>query len=355
MRRIYFYLPEFPEAPTGGIKYHNIVYNYVKERREGVYLAGNGKFSKLGNRNKLFKIMHGLFVSCKVKRKSIIVLSNTAFLHFMIPMILNRIFKKHYYFMIVHHLVRNENPEFFRTKFEEFFIRHSDFVMTVSNATKNDLQEHSLLKSYNIPVVPPGLDAIFSPINRKTDTNGDNIVKLLYIGTIEKRKGLIHLIEAFRYLDKEKFILNIIGGTQNSDDYFKSLMMKISELDLADIIFFRGRVCDVELQEYYRSSSLFVFPSLWEGYGMVAAEAMSHALPVVASNIPSLREIVDDGSNGYLVEPANPRALAEKIRILAEDRDRIERFSDSAYRKSNSFRSWDKVGSEIADIINRIS
>lgn len=352
MRKVFFYLPEYPDVPTGGIKYHKILFEYFRQRTNEIYLLGNNRYAKIVDNSKLLKIISGLYYTFKTKRKSVIILSNTAFLHFAVPMLLNKLYKKHLYFMIVHHLVRNENPEFFRRKLEEYFIRNSDYVITISETTKQEMMKYGYIENRDIRIVPPGLDEIVC--KKYITKSNNNPIKLLFVGTIEKRKGVIYCIEALNNLKNINFEFHVIGSPLNSDDYYEMVRNKVKSFGLENRIFFHGRVSDYDLNEYYEKSNIFLFPSLWEGYGMVIAEAMSHGLAIIASDIPSIRSIIDEKENGFLIRHDNSELLADKIRLLYNNRNLLEQFSVSSYKKAESFQTWDKTCKEIFNLVKMV-
>jgi glycosyltransferase involved in cell wall biosynthesis len=349
LKNIYFYLPDYPDSPTGGIKYHNLLYEYFLAKRENVYLLGNNRFSKLIDKSKILKFLSGIVYSFKVPRSSVIVLSNTAFLHFLLPQYISRIIGGIKYFMIVHHLIRNENPEFFRSTFEKKFISNADSVVTISKATLNDMLKNGIVSDPEIPIVPPGLKRVLSNVVPKEYKN--KCVKLLYAGTIEERKGLVILIEALTKLKKYDFVLTIAGDTSKFPKYSDSLMKMLSSQGIEDRVRFAGRVSDSELAGLYVETDIFVFPSFWEGYGMVVAEAMSAGVPSVASRLPSLEGLLEDGVNGLYFNTGDANDLAEKLGSLMSNEKLLASLSLSAYEKSLTLKSWDETCERIFNLV----
>jgi glycosyltransferase involved in cell wall biosynthesis len=173
----------------------------------------------------------------------------------------------------------------------------------------------------------------------------------LYVGSIEKRKGIIYLINALSNISYD-FSLDIIGVVK-SPNYFQMIKEKIAELGLEKNITFRGRVSAEDLVKFYINSSIFVFPTLYEGYGMAVAEAMAYGLPVISTRIPAIEEYLEDGKQGYLVAPCNAEQFAEKLDDLMNNSDLFELFSQNAIFKAKSFPSWEASSEKIWHIIRR--
>lgn len=94
---------------------------------------------------------------------------------------------------------------------------------------------------------------------------------------------------------------------------------------------------NTELKEKYKEADIFILPSTIEGFGMVFLEAMNYGLPVIGSNVGGIPEIIDDGKNGFLVDPENPKEIAEKIRIIFEDEALRNKISENAYKRVGDF------------------
>jgi len=142
---------------------------------------------------------------------------------------------------------------------------------------------------------------------------------LLFVGRLEKTKGVEFLIQAIAVIVKAfpQTTLTIIGEGSNKDDLF-NLTQK---LRLEEYIQFTGWVENKDLDTYYEQASIVVVPSIWaEIFGIVILEAMSAGRPVIGTNVGGIPELIEEGVNGYLVEPQNPEQLAEKvIKLFSEE------------------------------------
>lgn len=140
----------------------------------------------------------------------------------------------------------------------------------------------------------------------------DKVWKLLCVANVQKRKGLEYLIDAIKLIKNTKIKLDLVGVIKD-EGYDRYLKTKIYESGLGSGVECKGYLSGDELWKAYRDADLFVLPSLIEAYGMVLIEAMSFGLPIIASRVGGIPEIVEDGVNGLLVRPADPAELAKAI------------------------------------------
>lgn len=152
---------------------------------------------------------------------------------------------------------------------------------------------------------------------------------LLFVGRLEEVKGVDYLLKALAILQSRGFKcrLRIVGsGTQM--DRYRELAHR---LGIAHSVEWIGFVPFDALLQHYRQADLFVLPSLSEGMPLVILEAMANSLPVVATQVGGIPELVQHGRNGVLVPPANAMALADAIRSVLEDRQRYRQMTKLAY------------------------
>ena len=354
-RRIYFLLPYYPNWIDGGLKYQTKVYEYIRNKYDEVYHYGKSVDIKhsdkfiiryLSKFKHIIRITISLFHVIKIPKGSVLVLNNAFFLDYLVPIFLNRFWKKHIYLVIVHHLIQKDRPTYLRIKLETYFIRKADKIITVSNISHSEIMK--ILKAAEVPIINPGLEINLKNEPIKIDFSSKQ--RILFVGGIEERKGIIYLIEALSTLKYINFELNIVGRTI-FNDYFKFLKNKVDEYGLGNMVFFRGRISDKELSDLYSNSTIFVFPSIWEGYGMVVSEAMSYGLPVIASKIPAMEELIQDGVNGILFEPKNPDSLRNSLLMLFGNKDLQVRLSRNAFERAGYFVGWEQSSDKIWKIM----
>jgi glycosyltransferase involved in cell wall biosynthesis len=201
-----------------------------------------------------------------------------------------------------------------------------DIVITPSEATKADVVRHLQINPQRIVVIPWGCDERFQPSG---DPEHFAAVRqryrlpaqyLLFVGTLEPRKNLTTLLHAYAMVRAErrgKDLKLVVAG--RTGWLYADIFDTVKTLALDEEVIFTGFVDDEDLPDLYRGAQLFVFPSLYEGFGLPILEAMASGIPVIASNVASMPEVAGDAA--ILVDPHDSKAIAEGIaRILVEDR-----------------------------------
>ena len=171
--------------------------------------------------------------------------------------------------------------------------------------------------SLEMQVVPNGIDTEkFLAKTASPSSSNDGPLKIITVTRLLERKGVHHLLEAIARPSPLNVTLQIVG----TGSYEQELRDKTSELGLSDRVSFAGFVHSDELPELYRAADLFVLPSLTESFGLVFAEAMSCALPVVATVVGGIPELIRSGVEGILVEPGHPEQIRAALEQLLSDR-----------------------------------
>ena len=228
--------------------------------------------------------------------------------------------------------------------------RNADLIITNSRLYPRLFFFLSILKFLNTKTYL--LEIGFDKKPRKYE-NKTSINKLLYVGTIEKRKGIHLLLEALKEV-REEYELNLIGGYKPDNDYYLSLLGLLKDNNLKGKVFFRGRVSNEELRNYYMQSSVFVFPSLHEGYGMVIIEAMSYGLPVIAFNNSAIPYLVKDNYNGLLAENQNFSEMQVLLNKILKDTQLLNNLKENALRTFNEVKSSEDLVKDIKIFYEKI-
>lgn len=213
-----------------------------------------------------------------------------------------------------------------------FTARHlTDHFHAISQAVKDSTVEQLGVAPNRITVVRRGRDANRLgersegrriAVRRELGLLPENQV-ILTVGRQEFQKGHTHLIEAFaRVIDENPLARLVIAGREGHAT--PALAAQIDQLGLGKCVFMLGHRDDVA--HLMAASDMFVFPSLYEGLGGALIEALGLGLPIVASDIPALREVVREGVNADLVPPGDPEALAVAVGALLNDRGRLQRY-----------------------------
>ena len=165
----------------------------------------------------------------------------------------------------------------------------------------------------------------------------DNRLELVYLGRMAKDKGIFDLLNAFDILKDDTDIELHFYGTFPKNDALKKKFQK--KIELEEKIIHHGYLSDEKLIETLSDHHVFVFPTYHEGecFPGVLLDAFFSGLPVIASDWRFNSEIVEDGKNGLLCEPRNPKDLAEKIRRLYGDEELLKYMSKNAFEMSEKY------------------
>ncbi len=345
--QIHFLIPFYPRFTTGGNMYLAKIYEILKQKGENVMVLGADSNFVVAEKSKIKKIAYGFKQAFKIQSESVIVLTNTAFLHFLLPLLTLRIFKKHKYIIIIHHLLRYESPKKAVHFLESIFIRLIRSKITISRTSAESIKHHGLIKN-DILIVTPGLDYIPKYGFQKTKIS----VKptLLFVGNVEKRKSIATVIKALAEIKEFDFMFNIAGNIVE-EDYYQEIKELIYSNNLEGKVKYIGKISTEKLLMHYQNSDIMIFPSLWEGYGMVIAEAMANGLPVISSDIPTSKELIDDGVDGLLFKKGDHQDLARCIKKLYNDKELYSEISINSIKRALSLNTWETASIKILEFI----
>ena len=218
-------------------------------------------------------------------------------------------------------------------------------VLADSRCTRDDLIAHLNVAPERITVVYPGVDPRFRPLEEETveafrERHALPARFILGLGTLEPRKNFPTLIEAYARLPEwgiphHEVALVIAGG---KGWLYEGIFETVERLALQKHVRFLGFVPDEELPALYNAASVLAFPSLYEGFGLPPLEAMACGTPVVASNVSSLPEVLDDAAP--LVSPTDVEKLAAVLAQVLTDPDRRAALRARGLRQAARF-TWE--------------
>ena len=168
----------------------------------------------------------------------------------------------------------------------------------------------------------------------------------LYAGRLSPEKGLDVLIEAHRELDGPRLVL--AGGSSYSEDYMKHLRASAGERTV-----FTGFLTGSDLAEVYSNALAFVLPSRMEGLSVALLEALAYGLPVIASDIPENRELVDE-CGGYLFRLDDVADLRRALRLVAASPEEALRTGERARRQVQAEFDWERIADETAEFYREV-
>jgi len=237
-------------------------------------------------------------------------------------------------------------------------IKIADKIITDSVCSKNDIMRCLKVPESKIEVVYLGKSEKFKQINNL------NIIEefknryglkddfILYVGTIEPRKNISTLIKAYKKLvdsNSQQPIKLVIAGAKGWK--YSDIFKLIDEYKLNDDIIFPGHIPDEELPILYNCAKLFVYPSIYEGFGLPVLEAMACGVPVITSNTSSLPEIVKDA--GIMIPPMDEQELSEAIKKVLSNKPLRESLIQKGLKRAEYF-SWEKTAQNTLAIYNKV-
>ena len=220
--------------------------------------------------------------------------------------------------------------------------------------------ERNVVKSKDLVTLTP------HPVNGK--------FKILFVGRHIERKGITYLIEAAKYLPRDSFEIRIVG-VGDLTEQLKKQAEKVGSVILSETkdpvnfsevegspanIIFTGKLSPEDLANEYRTANVFTLPAIvdskgdTEGLGVVLIEAMELGLPIVASNVGGIPDVVVDNESGILVPEKDPVALANAFKRLAADQTLTERLLAGARKRINECFTWDGIIERQVEVYKRI-
>ncbi|MCC6454913.1 MAG: glycosyltransferase family 4 protein [Caldilineaceae bacterium] len=179
---------------------------------------------------------------------------------------------------------------------------------------------------------------------------------ILHVGVMEKRKNLVRLVEAFALFQQQvgtPYQLVLVGqpGPRADMDDSANIREAVTALGLADSVRMAGHVPDEALPALYQGASMFVFPSLREGFGIPILEAFNHDLPVAAANSSAIPEVAGDAA--LLFEPTDPQDIAAAMLRVAGNEVLRNQLIGKGRARRQQF-SWDKTAQELITLFERV-
>lgn len=234
--------------------------------------------------------------------------------------------------------------------------KRASFILTVSECTRQDVLSKLDVRPEKVKSIPNAAGPHFTFLNdevlnqntRERYTGGAPYI--LYLGTLEPRKNLVRLIHAFSLL-KSKGLPHKLLMAGRRGWLYEDIFTTIEKLGLQENVVTPDYVPEKDLVPLYNAAEVFVFPSLYEGFGIPALEAMACGTPVIASNSSSLPEVIEDA--GILIHPEDVDGFAASIEKLVNDRSFRESLRSKGLEQAKKF-SWERTARETLDVYSRL-
>lgn len=224
-------------------------------------------------------------------------------------------------------------------------VKTAQQVVTVSESSRRDLVRLLSVPEKKISVIPPGVDSHFRRLTRKQ--SGPSIERYglhtryaLYLGSDKHHKNLKGLLQAWEKVRTTDVILVCAGFWNHPSKEVKNMLQR-AEQD--GRVFYLGPIEESALPSLYSAAEAFIFPSLYEGFGLPILEAMACETPVICSRIPSLSEI--SGNAALQVNPSDSGTLAERIDELLNDRNLQQDLRERGLHRARKF-TWNEAAAK---------
>lgn len=259
-------------------------------------------------------------------------------------------------------------PELFTKKdliqlkeWTKFSAKKAKKILTISESSKSDIIKEYKVSESKVVVVYPGVKQVSSvrqaqdksikyqvlSMDKLREKFGIDGKYILFVGTLQPRKNIVKLIEAFSKLDKDLELV-IVGrkGWQ-----YEEILSAPDKYGVKDKVRFLDSVTSEDLPSFYKNAEFFILPSLYEGFGLPVLEAMSYGCPVITSNISSLPEAGGDGA--LYVDPGDVNDIALKMKKLLEDDKLRNDLIKKGYDQVKKF-SWEKSARETLKVLEEV-
>lgn len=261
----------------------------------------------------------------------------------------------------IHDLTTHLFPQF-HTRLNRLYLRwalpvmarRASAILADSYATQRDISTFLGVATEKISVVHLGVDLErFSPqstANRQAALAhiGVNPPYVLAVGTLEPRKNLETLLQAYAILPSSAPQLVLVGRDGWGDN---PLSKAVEQLGLRERVHLTGYVTDEFLPSLYSGAELFVYPSLYEGFGLPVLEAMACGVPVITSNVSSLPEVASDAA--LLVDPQRADQIAAAIQTVLESADQRHTLREAGLLRASTF-SWQACARKTVAVYRRV-
>jgi glycosyltransferase involved in cell wall biosynthesis len=256
----------------------------------------------------------------------------------------------------VHGLEYEIMPEAY-SFFERLYMRYSiknscrwaKKIISVSKNTKRDLMNLYEVPEEKINIVYEGYEDRTSEFGMEDAGEVEKLKPyLLFVGRLEKRKNILGIVEAFDLFKKETGAPHklVLGGKFGHGE--EEIKARIEKSEYQKDIVITGFVKDGKKWQLFRNAAVFLFPTLYEGFGLPVLEAQSQGVPVITSNTSSLPEVTN--GSAFLVDPAEPRFIADAMITLTQDEKKAKDLIKKGYENIKRF-SWKNCADLIATVL----
>lgn len=349
-----FFIGSYPEKPTtGGNLYHHKLIEAIKEMEYEVFPISVSRLPKFF-RCRVTTFIYPFLIWVKQKPDLIIQVADYVLRY--IPFSIFAQILGIPTIQLVHHFNEKMRSYDLVSKlnlvFIKFNLRRANGIIVNSQFTKERVIVYSgsTAKS-KVEIINPGIEIRFNRMKKRVYKNKKSW-NLLSVGSITERKGYHFLIDALKNSKDIPFKCYIVGNIAN-EKYYSLLVEKIRINCLEDRVIFLGYTSGERLQELYNNSDIFILPSVHEGYGIVVCEAICQGLPIIATNVGAIPEIIEDKKTGLLIKSKSPESIEKGIRQLITNSSLARELSENAMLKCASLQRWEETKEKFKKYITR--
>ncbi len=237
-------------------------------------------------------------------------------------------------------------------------LKEADRMITISEYSKKDIIRHVGYPENKISIVYPAVDHDIYYVKRDREIIKklgilDNSKVVLYVGSEQPRKNIPFLLEAVNQLKKKIPEIKLLKiGTSQVPGAREKLLELVEILGLQEEVIFVGYVSENDITKYYNAADLFVYPSLYEGFGMPPLEAMACGTPVVTSNVTSLPEVVADSA--ITIDPQDIDAFVNAMYDVLTDEKLRETMIIKGLKRAQLF-NWEKSAEKMRRVYEQLN
>jgi glycosyltransferase involved in cell wall biosynthesis len=256
---------------------------------------------------------------------------------------------------LVHHLRSSELRPKWQNIFyhwvEKIYLRSVDGF--ISNSKTTERVVNSLLENAKPGIVAyPPIDRFGAPISETEiiERAKNEHLRILFLGNVIYRKGLHTLLQALSH-QPSAFRVDVVGSLTSEPRYVKQIQEYMAHNHLSSFVFLRGPLDREPLIDKLKQAHVLVVPSSYEGFGIVYLEGMCFGLPAIGTRAGAANEIITDGVDGYLIEPGNANELANRLKVLNENRETLIQMSLAARARYLRQPKWEETAGRIREFL----
>ncbi len=348
-------IPQFDKALTGGQKYDFYFVEQLFKLNQHITLLTDDKLKFTFIKQSLIYNLIYLLNFSLFRNIDILIINSRLYprLQFFIPLL--KLFNKRIKIIAIHHHYNYMTQDGIKKKIHKYmelsFLKKCNSLIIPSLYCKKETENIFPNKKIHF------LEIAFP--EKEIEVNMSQKIKnqFLYIGSIEPRKGIEYLIKSLYLVLQQgnKFQMIIAGKYDTSNKYFKKIKKLIHSYKLDNYINFAGRISNKQLEVFKRTSSLFLFPSLHEGYGMVLAEVMYFGIPVVAFNNSAIPYIIKNNYNGFVVKNKDVKSFTQVITKLLNNEELLCLLRNNCYNTAKKLRTYNDLNRDIKNFVCQIN